>query len=87
MSSVVRILFPQEWTPELAMVIEEKLQPTWSPEQIMGRLRQEGQATVCFKTLYRWLYAGRLVKGVLGVLWHKGKRRKLSSVVSLPYKA
>ncbi|WP_042227671.1 IS30 family transposase, partial [Paenibacillus popilliae] len=49
---------------------------TWSPEQIMERLRQEGQAIVCFKTIYRWLYAGHLMKGVLAVLRHKGKRQK-----------
>ncbi|GAC43696.1 transposase and inactivated derivative, partial [Paenibacillus popilliae ATCC 14706] len=58
------------------MVIEEKLQATWSPEQIMERLRQEGQAIVCFKTIYRWLYAGRLARGALAVLRHKGKRQK-----------
>ncbi|GAC43597.1 transposase and inactivated derivative [Paenibacillus popilliae ATCC 14706] len=61
---------------ELTMVIEEKLQATWFPEQIMERLRQEGQAIVCFKTIYRWLYAGHLMKGVLAVLRHKGKRQK-----------
>lgn len=31
---------------------------------------------VSFKTIYRWLYTGRLVKGVLAVLRHKGKRQK-----------
>ena len=65
-----------KWNPELASRIEEKLQATWSPEQIVERLRQEGQAMVGFKTVYRWLYTGRLVKGVLAVLRHKGKRRK-----------
>ncbi|ADM70494.1 hypothetical protein GMA19_02691 [Paenibacillus polymyxa E681] len=65
-----------KWTLEQAAVIEEKLQETWSPEQIVQRLRQEGQGIVCFKTIYRWLYTGRLVKGVLTVLRHKGKRQK-----------
>ncbi|MCC3380780.1 IS30 family transposase, partial [Paenibacillus farraposensis] len=65
-----------KWTPELAKVIEEKLQATWSPEQIVERLCQEGQAIVCFKTIYRWLYTGLLVKGLLTVLRHKGKRQK-----------
>jgi IS30 family transposase len=65
-----------KWNLELASRIEEKLQATWSPEQIVERLRQEGQAMVCFKTIYRWLYTGRLVKGVLAVLRHKGKRQK-----------
>ncbi|MEB4783716.1 IS30 family transposase [Paenibacillus jamilae] len=65
-----------KWTPQQSAVIEEKLQATWSPEQIVQRLRQEGQPVVCFKTIYRWLYAGLLVKGTLTVLRHKGKRQK-----------
>jgi len=65
-----------KWTPELARVIEEKLCATWSPEQIVQRLREEGEAIPCFKTIYRWLYTGHLVKGVLTVLRHKGKRQK-----------
>lgn len=67
-----------KWTPELAGIIEDKLQATWSPEQITERHRQEGQEFVCFKTIYRWLYSGLLVKGTLAVLRHKGKRQKPS---------
>ena len=66
----------RKWTPERAVVIEEKLQATWSPEQIVERLRQEGQPVVCFKTIYRWLYTGRLLKGMFTALRHKGKRQK-----------
>lgn len=65
-----------KWNPELASRIEEKLQATWSPEQIVERWRQEGQAMVSFKTIYRWLYKRRLVNGRLAVLRHKGKRQK-----------
>ena len=65
-----------KWTSTLARVLEEKLQATWSPEQIVGRLRREGQEAVCFKTIYRWLYAGLLAEGNLAVLRHKGKRQK-----------
>ncbi|PYY25672.1 Transposase for insertion sequence element IS1086 [Paenibacillus illinoisensis] len=46
-----------KWTLQQSALIEEKLQATWSPEQIAQRLRQEGQPVVCFKTIYRWLYA------------------------------
>jgi IS30 family transposase len=65
-----------KWNLERVSRIEDKLQATWSPEQIVERMRQEGQAMVCFKTIYRWLYTGRLAKGVLAVLRHKGKRQK-----------
>jgi transposase, IS30 family len=67
---------PGKWTEERAKELEEKLQATWSPEQIVERFRTEGRPVVCFKTMYRWLYAGRLTKGNLHVLRHKGKRQK-----------
>lgn len=65
-----------KWSLEQSTLIEEKLRATWSPEQIVERLRQEGQSVVCFRTIYRWLYSGRLVRGILTVLRHKGKRQK-----------
>lgn len=30
---------------------------------------------VCFKTIYRWLYHGRLAKGILTLFRHKVKRQ------------
>ena len=62
-----------KYSEKLARVINEKLRLTWSPEQIVGRLLQ---GTLSFKTIYRWIYQGRLVKQDLTVLRHKGKRRK-----------
>lgn len=38
--------------------------------------RAEGKPFVCFKTIYRWLYMGRLAAGEVKVLRHKGKRQK-----------
>ncbi|MNZ82449.1 Integrase core domain protein [compost metagenome] len=67
---------PGRFTAELAGEINEKLRLTWSPEQIAEQRRASGQPFVCFKTIYRWLYAGRLVAGEVKVLRHKGKRRK-----------
>lgn len=61
-----------KWTDVLARTIEEKLQLTWSPEQIAGRL---AGVVPSFKTIYRWLYQGRLAKGDSSVLRQKGKRR------------
>lgn len=65
-----------KWSSELAATLEEKLQATWSPEQISERFHTDGLPRVSFKTIYRWLYEGRLVRGELQVLRHKGKRRK-----------
>lgn len=58
-------------TDELRDVIEEKLAATWSPEQIVGYLFQ-GQLS--FKTIYRWLYSGKL-RVTLQVFRQKGKRQ------------
>jgi IS30 family transposase len=41
------------FTPELAGELEEKLQETWSPEQIAEERRASGKTFVCFKTIYR----------------------------------
>lgn len=65
-----------QFTPELASKLEENLQQTWSSEQIAEHRRVSGVSFVCFNTIYRWLYAGRLTAGEVKVLRHKGKRRK-----------
>lgn len=59
---------------ELIDYIEEKLLRTWSPEQIANTPCSLNIPT--FKTIYRWLYEGYLLKGNLKVLRKKGKTRK-----------
>lgn len=65
-----------KFTPELANELTEKLIQTWSPEQIAEKRRFESKTFVCFKTIYRWIYDGRLAVGDVQVLRHKGKRQK-----------
>lgn len=60
-----------KFTDKLRNVIEEKLKATWSPEQIVGSLFQ---GKLSFKTIYRWLYSGKL-RVTLQVLRQKGKRQ------------
>ena len=44
---------PRKMTPEVVAVIEEKLtQEQWSPEQISGRLAQEGVATLTYPLIF-----------------------------------
>lgn len=62
-----------KWSKDLAEIINEKLELTWSPEQIVGRLFQ---GSISFKTIYRWIYKGLVVNHQLQVLRHKGKRQK-----------
>ncbi|MEH7460160.1 IS30 family transposase [Bacillus sp. JJ1127] len=62
-----------KWSRELAKKIQEKLEVTWSPEQIQhGYLKGK----VSFKTIYNWLYQGKLFKQDLSLLRQKGKRQK-----------
>lgn len=62
------------WNKDVTDYITEKLNLTWSPEQI--------SKTPCnikmpsFKTIYRWLYEGYVAKGNIKVLRKKGKTRK-----------
>jgi len=65
-----------KFSAELATELQEKLEQTWSPEQIAEKRRSEGQPSVCFKTIYRWPYDGKLSVSETQVLRHKGKRRK-----------
>lgn len=66
-----------KWTTGRISYISEKLALTWSPEQIAGRMSKDcPKQRVSFKTIYRWLYHGFLVKGDTSVLRQKGKRRR-----------
>lgn len=58
---------------DLVGIIEEKLNATWSPEQIANTAML---GKVSCKTIYNWLYQGKLCKTNLSALRHKGKRRK-----------
>lgn len=60
-----------KYTAYLLEDIREKLELTWSPEQIVGR---EYQGRLSFKTIYNWIYKGILPVS-LNVLRQKGKRR------------
>jgi transposase, IS30 family len=62
-----------KWSVKLAKKIQEKLEMTWSPEQIQyGCLNGE----ISFKTIYNWLYQGKLFKKDLSLLRQNGKRQK-----------
>ncbi|MCQ2327724.1 MAG: IS30 family transposase [Bacteroidales bacterium] len=59
---------------KLIEYIETKLSLTWSPEQISNYPSEFKMPS--FKTIYRWLYEGYLLKGDLNVLRKKGQTRK-----------
>jgi len=61
-------------TTEVKEVVQEKLNDTWSPEQIVGRLYQ---GKISFKSIYRWIYTG-LLEVPITVLRQIGKTSKTS---------
>ncbi len=62
------------WNKEVINYINEKLQQTWSPEQIANAPCELKLPS--FKTIYRWVYEKYLVRGNVKVLRRKGKTRK-----------
>nr|WP_160037222.1 IS30 family transposase [Paenibacillus sp. An7] len=65
-----------KWTETIGKEIEQRLHETWSSEQISMRYRLKGEPMVSFKTIYRWLYEGRMIRNTVQQLRHKGKRQK-----------
>jgi len=62
-----------KWCCDLADIIREKLLVTWSPEQIANT---DLLSKVTFKTIYCWLYNGKILGIDHTVLRQKGKRQK-----------
>lgn len=52
------------------------LHQRWSPEQIVGRRKQQGQETVAVSTVYRAIHRTKNNKGLLACLRHGGKPYK-----------
>jgi IS30 family transposase len=62
-----------KWCTNVSDTIKEKLLETWSPEQIANTVLL---GKVAFKTIYRWLYSGKLSGVNLTALRQKGRRKK-----------
>ncbi len=62
-----------KWDKGIANIIEQKLRETWSPEQIANTVTF---GKISYKTIYNWLYQGRLSGVKITVLRQKGKRQK-----------
>ena len=61
-----------KWNENLGNLLEEKIMATWSPEQIANTVTA---GKLSFKTIYRWIYEGKIA-GIARVnLRRKGKKR------------
>ena len=67
-----------KFSSELSCLLKDKIEQTWSPEQISNTVTK---GKVCFKTIYRWVYEGK-IDGVTAVrLRRKGKKRTCKNLV------
>ena len=55
----------RQFTPEELHVVEALLGQRWSPEQVAGRLRQEGRLSISHETIYRHIWHDRAHGGQL----------------------
>ena len=67
---------PTKLTPTLIAIIEEKLlEEEWSPDQIAGRLEEEGIANISHETIYQHIWKDKRTGGTLYQhLRHHGKK-------------
>ena len=61
---------------ELLKYVIKRLLQGWSPEQISGRLKLEGQAAVSYETIYRYLRKDKKSGGNLYLTLRHGHRRR-----------
>lgn len=56
---------PKKLIPTLVAVIEEKLLEKWSPDQIAGRLKEQGIANISHETIYQYVWKNKRTGGSL----------------------
>ena len=61
-----------KWSQELSALVGKKITGTWSPEQIANTVTA---GKLSFKTIYRWIYDGKICGITKANLRRKGKRR------------
>jgi len=52
-------------TADMQKLVAKHIKKDWSPEQIQGRLRQEGHLMVCHSTIYRFIQDNKIAGGQL----------------------
>ena len=66
---------PKKLTPELVSIIEDRLQEDWSPDQIAGRLKEQGRTSISHELIYQHIWKDKRTGGTLYKhLRHHGKK-------------
>ena len=55
----------RKMTPEMILIVEEKLKMDLSPVQISGRLKREGKCSIGYETIYKYIWADKKKGGSL----------------------
>jgi len=70
-----------KFKPKILKYILEKLNQSWSPEQISGRMKKDLKKSISHETIYQYIYQDKLKGGSLfKLLPHQGKKYKYRSV-------
>ena len=71
---------------DLQILVEKKLELSWSPEQIAGRLRAEQNIRLCAETIYQHILRDSKIRGALryclrggGYTHHRFKKSKMAA--------
>lgn len=72
---------PKKMTLEMVSRVREKIELKWSPEQISGRLKQEGLESVSAETIYQYIYKDTKSGGSL---WRNLRRARRSRKPRFP---
>lgn len=66
-----------KWNEDICELLKVKLAATWSPEQIANTITR---GKISFKTIYNWLYRGKIEGLSVEVLRRKGKKRSCKNL-------
>ncbi len=65
----------KKMTPQMIIIIEEKLKMQWSPVQISGRFKEQGSPSISHETIYKHVWSDKKLGGSLyKELRHHGKK-------------
>jgi IS30 family transposase len=72
---------PKKLTPELVSIIESRIEQDWSPDQIAGRLKEEGIVNISHEAIYQYIWKDKRTGGTLHrhLRHHSKKYNKRSS--------
>ena len=73
-----------KFTPKVCTYLIDKLNKTWSPEQISGRMIKDIKVKISHKSIYQYIWLDKLIGGSMyKKLPHRGKRYKYGNPIKV----